>query len=160
MQDLHKESKVREMKNTMTIAEALEQINLDEKAWLHSEPVTKMVQEMLLGPVTHYLQLHPETRQPWCYRCEREWPDYLEPEEVPNEIGDCPVPPPLAMEPEVVAERLRLKAQVGLIEAIIHVSWECGHKNHYLMNWWIDSATTVYHHILACLVAGGKVGDE
>ena len=99
-----------------------------------------------------------------CPRCGKECSngmDYVMENWLP-----CPVPPPIDMEPEVVAERLRKKTDTQFPEqlaavAVVH-AWVLGHDKPYEPggHWmWYAVRATPIQRIIVCLLALGLIGE-
>jgi hypothetical protein len=138
------------------IALHLAQIDKNENAWLASREVTEKVWEMLgkEGPWKHSYRRSLDWNER-CNRCGRHFSD-----------GDCPVPPPLPWKPEVVAKKLRDECLAHHKDADIHPLYFAAEKvfdcpNGYFAEAWFRLyAGSPAKQVLACLVAGGKVGGE
>ena len=145
----------------MNVNDALELI--EAGTFLNDRDIVRAIQVVLRGPQRHNVVSAPYCRTPHCTECGASWSDYLEADEVPNEFGDCPVPPPLTDPPEVVARRLeeavskreRLMAGAAITQAIYVVSQDELDDAEVLM-WWLFAATPE-QQILCCLLALGKV---
>jgi hypothetical protein len=129
----------------MTIDEALKLIEQDE--FLTDPAILTGIWEMLgkEGPWRHSYRRSLDWSER-CNRCGRVFND-----------GDCPVPPPLSMKPEVVARKLR---DITPYSTVRKASFEIGSWGDIPMyegfpRWWYIA--TPYQQILACLAAAGKV---
>lgn len=89
-------------------------LSLPAKDFWENAEIVKAIQSVLVGPVKHNVVSAPYCYTPHCTKCGASWSDYLNVEDVPNEHGDCPVPPPLTDPPEVVVRKLVEKGEKRL----------------------------------------------